>query len=71
VPDLNLSHQETTNLGEYIQTCEVEKKVCAATARLLTDCEFRNECRPKLVPMISAVFLGLLTGVAAGLYLGK
>lgn len=58
---LELSHQETTELGQYIRQCEVDKRVLTATDKLLTDCEFRNRCRMSWKPFL----MGLALGAAA------
>jgi hypothetical protein len=57
-PDLKLSHAETTNLGNFIADCHVNKKLLDSTDRLLTDCEFRNKCRTMWTPLLSGLLIG-------------
>lgn len=61
--DLKLSPQETENLGKYIRTCEIDRKVCAATDKMLTDCEFRNKCRAQWKPFVKGVVVGALAAL--------
>lgn len=59
-PESKFSHEETTNLGAYIRRCEIDRQTLDGTTKLLTDCEFRNQCSMKWTPL----FMGFLAGAA-------